>query len=529
MTKYLVKIISICSFIVLIPIIIVGVALSAVGSSLFKLDTFVVGADSQSASYSITIGEKDKDKKEVTSASFINGTEVNLAITTQGYDFIGWYNGDDKTYNPEGEVLSRDASYTFELKDNMQVTALVRVQNYKLAFSGKYDNGDDITASDETLNNVSLASDNYVYGMALPLLQARGDATTAFLGWRIQNTIDEPTKLANFAKSTTGEEVYVLEPVWSDRATVVYYTMVGGEWTIFDTQMYSATQLAAFDFLPQNDPKVVAAIGKGYNFVDWVDGNGNKMEATDISEQPFDKTAVYNVYLKKVAKEYTVKVNSDIKTNTDDVIEKSQNISFSIENGFGEITLERDYYNFVGLKFNGKVYTLNDGEYYNETEKLSDVIIGYETNGIAADAVWACVYPTLRIKISALDEDFNEIMLKNTEGDYVPFYPVVEVEYEIVDDQLGAFKMEDNLYEWFKAEAETRGDLYKWNGSEYVKATLSGVKADYDAEKPVTVAPSATTLEFLVAQYERMWQELGTAFNPVENAKHVIGLAFIFA
>lgn len=518
MTKYLVKIISICSFIVLIPIIIVGVALSAVGSSLFKLDTFVVGADSQSASYSITIGEKDKDKKEVTSASFINGTEVNLAITTQGYDFIGWYNGDDKTYNPEGEVLSRDASYTFELKDNMQVTALVRVQNYKLAFSGKYDNGDDITASDETLNNVSLASDNYVYGMALPLLQARGDATTAFLGWRIQNTIDEPTKLANFAKSTTGEEVYVLEPVWSDRATVVYYTMVGGEWTIFDTQMYSATQLAAFDFLPQNDPKVVAAIGKGYNFVDWVDGNGNKMEATDISEQPFDKTAVYNVYLKKVAKEYTVKVNSNIEANTG-LIEKSQNISFSIENGFGEITLERDYYNFVGLKFNGKVYTLNDGEYYNETEKLSDVIIGYETNGIAADAVWACMYPEVQVRYSALNTDGDDIFVKNVDDTYSKLAdPQVTNTFEFVDGQTGAFKMEDNMFTWFSNEVATHGQLYTKNASEYSETTvtLQEIRLYTTLNNPILIANSAATFEYLVSQY-------GSAFS------NLIEVAFIFA
>ena len=116
MTKYLVKIISICCFIVLIPVIIAGVALCAVGSSMHKLSVYVVGADSANASYSISVGEKDGDKKDITAqdnvATYQNNSEIHVSTNIVGYDFQGWFSGDDKVYVPgESTPLTTDLNY----------------------------------------------------------------------------------------------------------------------------------------------------------------------------------------------------------------------------------------------------------------------------------------------------------------------------------------------------------------------------------------------------------------------------------
>ncbi len=466
MTKYLVKIISICSFIVLIPIIIAGVALSAVGSSLFKLNTYIYGATSDKASYSITIGEEGKDKKPINEASFTNGTSVNVNIESVGYDFLGWFNGDDKTINTQEAPLSTDASYTFEIKNNTQLTAAVKVKSYNIRFSGKY--------QDES-EDVILEGGVYQYGDALPVLKPNStESKSSFLGWKVQGSEQEPFNTANFAESTKGDDVIVLVPVWS-AVRVEYKTMVGEEWIIFHTGYYTELALKGFTFLAQSDSKVIDAVGKGYKFVDWVDINGLTVTEETVQNYTYEEGSVFEIRLKKEVLDYTLNVKQGVN-------ETSAHVSFNIKDGFGEVALTRQYYKFTGIKLAGKTYTLINGEYLNDTEKLSDVIIyNYNANDtIEATAVWACEYPTLDIIYSAKG-------IWDGQGRFV--YGKVGDKYQRLctgsdgtlnlqgvefNDETG-FKLEDNMLETLVNPKAYEGFYIRTEGENYVQVELSKV------------------------------------------------------
>lgn len=466
MTKYLVKIISICSFIVLIPIIIAGVALSAVGSSLFKLNTYIYGATSDKASYSITIGEEGKDKKPVNEASFTNGVSVNVNIETVGYDFLGWFNGDDKTINIQETPVSTDASYTFEIKNNTQLTAAVKVKSYNIRFSGKYE--------DET-TDITTEGGVYQYGDKLPVLTANSaESKSSFLGWRVQGTEQEPFDVANFAESTKGDDVIVLVPVWSS-VRVEYKTLVGEDWIVFHTGYYTERALKEFTLLAQNDAKVVEAVGKGYKFVDWVDENGLVVTEEMVRNFTYEANAVFEIRLKKEVLDYTLNVQQGVN-------DTSAQVSFNINDGFGEVALTRQYYKFTGIKLAGKTYTLTEGEYLNETEKLSDVII-YNYNAsqpIEATAVWACEYPLIDVTYSArgtwdgqgrfvygkVGETYQRLCT-GSDGSL----SLQGVEF---NDETG-YKLEDNMLEKLVNPSSYEGFYIRTEGNNYVQVELSKV------------------------------------------------------
>jgi len=493
MTKYLVKIISICSFIVLIPIIIAGVALSAVGSSLFKLNTYIYGATSDKASYSITIGEEGKDKKPINEASFTNGTSVNVNIETIGYDFLGWFNGDDKTINTQETPLSTDASYTFEIKNNTQLTAAVKVKSYNIRFSGKYE--------DET-TDINIEGRVYEYGDKLPVLTAHStESKSSFLGWKVQDSDQEPFSVANFAESTKGDDVIVLVPVWS-AVRVEYKTLVGEEWIVFHTGHYTERALKEFTLLAQNDEKVVEAIGKGYKFVDWVDASGFKVTEETVRNYTYQDDAVFEIRLKKDVLEYTLNVKQGIN-------DTSAQVSFNVKDGFSEVVLSRQYYRFTGIQLAGKTYTLSNGEYLNDTEKLSDVIIyNYNSNQvIEAAAVWACEYPTIDITYSARG---------TWEGQERYVYGKVGETYQRLctgsdgslslqgvefNDETG-YKLEDNMMDRLVNPNAYEGFYIISEGDNYVQVELSKVYVYVVNTNPTDITELGQDFAFAVEMYK---------------------------
>ena len=470
MTKYLVKIISICAFVVLIPVIIAGVALSAIGSTMFTLSAYVAGASTTntSASYSISIGEVDKDKEGSTSASFLNGTDVNVSVDLKGYDFLGWYKGDDKTYDATSEPLSHSTSYTFTLTGNTQVTARVGIKKFNLRFQGSYLNGTPVDLSDR--NGV------YEYGADLPVLSS---TEGTFGGWFVVSAPEqsEGTTLpqtsfttASFddlKSSTSAEDTYVLEPAWSERVRVAYYTTVDGEVKEISslTKSYSIEGIKNFTFVDENDEKVLEAIGKGYSFGGWVDAAGATITEEDIRSREFNSSEVIAIYIKKNVIEYSIRVKKFEDSTGKDVAVMTYKANVEENGGFSTLSLTRQYYTFTGITLDEDLdkteYTLG-----SDYEGLSAIILNaypHEAATIDATAIWECHYPALNITYGARhvaqDGGLYPVFVKTSAGKYerlvkdnelgggdpIKRYVVSDKAVEGNKDPL--IKLEDSIYE----------------------------------------------------------------------------------
>lgn len=143
MSKKLVKILSICAFAVLIPMIILGVALTVTEAKGITLSIFeggTQGGEGTSSSIAIYIDNQKQDQTTVTTKK---GTEVTVTWEGTGYDFCGWYEGN--VAEVQGKTAkSADASYTFVLNNNTTLTAIKDV--ISLTLNVKYHaNSEEVT------------------------------------------------------------------------------------------------------------------------------------------------------------------------------------------------------------------------------------------------------------------------------------------------------------------------------------------------------------------------------------------------
>ena len=487
MTKYLVKIISICSFIVLIPVIIAGVALCAVGSSMYKLSAYVAGADSQNASYTLFMGEKDKEKEEISEGLYQKGTEVVVSIKTLGYDFVGWFKGDDKTFNQEEsnklDFVENEGMYstTVDLSANAQVTALLQVKKYTVKYTGFYDDPN-IALEEKT--------ETPEYGEQLWIPQKKLSNNVHFVGWQVANGDSQTFNKAEFA--TSGE--IELVAVWSDMARVEYYASHEEGERPFLTQYVTAEQLAVYSMLDQNDVKVIEAVGKGYNFVAWEDMNLREVKDADMQEHAnnFDAEAVYKIYVRKELIKYNLAV-------------EDANLLYDAEQGFrfeGEEP-KRAYYFIGGLKVNDKVYNkTEDGKEFATPagEKLSDLVMQADTE-LSATIVWVCEYKQLGFSYSAMTE--NRYYVYTESGDVLISEEGRDLgTLKFADDEEGSYRVEDALLNAF---IKQEGPYYVYNDAdERVEAQLKEIWLYYHGEQPTRLTQSnvtfATILNILTSQ-----------------------------
>lgn len=131
MSKKLIKIISICAVAVLLPLIILGVALSVSSNKAVTLSIFDGGdAVVEGTSSKVSIFVNDVEQEETT-ISVKNGTEVTVTWEGVGFKFDGWFSGRESQTQgnlPESENLS----YTFTLKNNKVLTAKKSYKTYSL-------------------------------------------------------------------------------------------------------------------------------------------------------------------------------------------------------------------------------------------------------------------------------------------------------------------------------------------------------------------------------------------------------------
>lgn len=93
------------------------------------------------------------------------GSTVTLTFETVGYDFEGWFAGNEGEWSTASEEVGTEVSYTFNAEGDTKLTAVFNATKYDVSFAGV-----------EGVQNSS-----YTYGQLLPVPAMEG--TQAFIGW----------------------------------------------------------------------------------------------------------------------------------------------------------------------------------------------------------------------------------------------------------------------------------------------------------------------------------------------------------
>lgn len=121
MSKYLIKILSICAFVIVLPLAILGTALCVTETRDYTLSLYMVGNESDgAASARLLIDGEEKEGNKVTVRK---NTMVTIECDIQGYDFDAWYLGTAE--NHPNKLAGSDGKTQMQLKviSNIDLTA----------------------------------------------------------------------------------------------------------------------------------------------------------------------------------------------------------------------------------------------------------------------------------------------------------------------------------------------------------------------------------------------------------------------
>lgn len=131
MSKKLVKILSICAIAVLIPLIVLGVALSVSYNRTCTLEIFDGGDGIQTNTTSEVAIYVENQKIDGTKIEAKKGTEITVTWEGTGFDFVGWYNGNEGE-TQGAKAVNKNPAYTFSLKSNRVLTAIKKYVTYSV-------------------------------------------------------------------------------------------------------------------------------------------------------------------------------------------------------------------------------------------------------------------------------------------------------------------------------------------------------------------------------------------------------------
>lgn len=498
MSKHLIKILSICALIVLIPLIVVGSALCVTEAAPATLTIYEGGNDGQyggkSSQIVISVGgeaQVDENNEPLTSITIKKNTEVTVSFTGVGYEFAGWYDGNPQEVDGTENALSTERSYTFSIKGSTHLTALRDAMKYQIQYTGTYDDGSELGsfAGDFVNTDVQLVE----YGQSLTSLTPKAGAE--FQGWYVYTGTGSNyagTTVANFDvanRNESGEYVTLtLKPVWSNQMVIRYYDT--DRVSVIAEDYVTPETLSNYQLLSQDNEKVQAALTAGYEFAGWVDSVGDPISLT-----PEDfEVGEFAIYLSENAINYNVTVNYNA-LSTDSV-----NIIYNADNGFDAYRQTRVGYVFVGFEYNGLTYTLNGKDYTSGSESLATAVI--ENNGLTVNAVWNCVYPDITwiagmgseqadgslLGVYYFDGE-NYIPVENRGGDIIFFEDIAEDYYA---------QLEGNVFNYFFGDIDL-DNMYIYTDGGYQKVTLSDIWL-YDDVNGQIHTSIGDTYEIMLAQ-----------------------------
>lgn len=530
MSKNLVKILSICAFVIILPLAILATALCVTESASYKLKLYVAGVDATNTSASCKVlinGEERKDNQ----MTFGKNKEVTVTFEGVGYDFEAWYNGTDTTITAENKASDK-ISYTFKMTSNTSLTAKCNVKSYRVSYTGK-----------DIENKVV----EYKYGDALAVIENNPD----FGGWILKGT----SNIYRTATFPTSGDV-IVEVNWVNNKIVSYYD---GEEVIFN-KIYTEEEFNALELISADSELVKARIAKGYAFAGWKDSNGEAFNLADMKGDKYvSSPKAVNIYLSQKAIDY--KLNIKAMNGTEDV----QEVVYNIETGFSEfVTPVRTGYKFKGIKFNGKVYEfkeidveVNEPEAQDGTteetptepevptkkvfefvcgeERLSDVLLNGSTTSFDISCVWVPVanpdepenpieLPSIEVKYNASDINMKKNAYGLVNGEYKLIKTVDGITLDFNDD--GGFNLNDLVFATFIARYNYEGFYFRTGGDinqgyTYEEAILKEIRVFHN-ETLVSVRPDSGDS----FTYAKLIGDFGEKNINIKDA--IVNITFIF-
>lgn len=408
MSKHLMKILSICAMVILLPLIIVGAALCITEAIPVTLTIYQGGNEGDISIYendaslapsakvsiflrddtnSSWIEQIDEEGYPVTQVSVQKNDEIKVVYSNSvGYDFQGWYKGSPTEYNENSTARETKTEYTFFIRGNTSLTAIRNVMTFDVQYTGIYNDGTDI-ADDENL----VLSETVQYNEPLLTLSPKlidgqtPDNSDKFRGWLVEGSTGDVITRANFANSTMEGEVYTLSARWSNQATVIYWNSQNQRIAThyFTAENYSSDLLAWSE-------EYTTFLTRGYQFDSWVDGDGKEFRLPESFTE-----GDYNIYIKETPIVYSNTIEKSVIDNT------QTTLTYDVVNKFADgVPFEREYYTFSGISYNGNLYAciVDDTDpnniitdYVYNGSSLGDVIVD---NGSieGAYAVWQSNY-----------------------------------------------------------------------------------------------------------------------------------------
>ena len=382
MSKHLMKILSICAMVILLPLIIVGAALCITEAIPVTLTIYQGGNEGDISIYendaslapsakvsiflrddtnSSWIEQIDEEGNPVAQVSVQKNDEIKVVYSNSvGYDFQGWYKGSPTEYNENSTARETKTEYTFFIRGNTSLTAIRNVMTYTVQYTGLYNDGTDI-ADDENL----VLSANLQYNEELQRLSAKKlegqELNVEFRGWVVKGSTGDVITRANFASSTLEGEAYTLSAIWTNQATVIYWNSQNQR---IATHYFTAENYSS-DLLDWSDD-YNTFLTRGYQFDSWVNESGEEIRLPESFTQ-----GVYNIYIKETPIVYSNTIEKSAIDNT------QATLTYDVANKFADgVPFEREYYTFLGISYNGNLYA-----YTVDNTDPNNVITDYVYNG----------------------------------------------------------------------------------------------------------------------------------------------------
>ena len=527
MSKHLVKILSFCALIVLIPLIVVGSALCVTEAAPATLTVYQGGNegsyDGKSSNITISVDgvpQIDEDGAPLSTITLKKHTEVTVSYEGTGYEFLGWYQGNPQEIDGTETPISTQTSTTVKLNGNTVITALRNYKQYQIQYSGTYDNGASIGSveSDHISTEVQFVEYNQ------PLAQLTSQTGAVFSGWYVYSqdaSVTTGTTVANFSEaSKDGEGNYItltLRPIWSNYMIFRYYA--SDRTTVIAEENVTSETLSSYQLLASDSDRVLNALTDGYRFEGWVDISGN---AINISEIDF-ATGVYPVYLSESSIDYTLNVRYNALSD------QTTTITYNVERGYDAYNQTRDYYTFVGLNYNGTLYELTGSEYVATSGTLADVITSSSETILDVTAVWDCELPDIAWQVG-----FGYETTLGTDGlyyfngsEYIPLADRGGDDIIYFEDEEGEYSADitDNLLDRYFPEVDLN-QIYRLDGGDYVQVNLSTI-CIYDNVNSQVPHYVGDTAEYLInATYQYIFENMGIVDSNTECTKLIV--VFIF-
>ena len=382
MSKHLMKILSICAMVILLPLIIVGAALCITEAIPVTLTIYQGGNEGDytytdstlapSAKVSIFLRDDtnsswieqiDEEGYPVTQVSVQKNDEIKVVFSDSiGYDFQGWYKGSPTEYNENSTARETKTEYTFFIRGNTSLTAIRNVMTYTVQYTGLYNDGTNI-ADDENL----VLSANLQYNEPLLTLSPKltddqtPENSAQFRGWVVEGSTGEVVTRANFASSTLEGEAYTLTAIWTNQATVIYWNSQNQRiaTNYFTAENYS-NQLLTWS------EEYNTFLTRGYQFDSWVNESGEEYKLPESFTE-----GVYNIYIKETPIVYSNTIEKSAIDNT------QTTLTYDVANKFADgVPFEREYYTFLGISYNGNLYA-----YTVDNTDPNNIITDYVYNG----------------------------------------------------------------------------------------------------------------------------------------------------